>query len=518
MGNVLVRSVLGLVFLAPSSPPVLAENGHQWTIRGSYAIVPTTPLEIGNQRQLLLDNYVVEDVRACRRKVHQPTKHPSNPLFSTGPDGLNPDWTAPYISVIRDDDTGLYRLWAASNILVEQPTPPGFYWLSRGRYFESSDGLQWRAPSLGLVESDGSKANNIFLGGPKFTYDSLGVSPSPEKWRQRGRYLMLYNRGPAGRDPHPELIAGGQELRLAFSEDGIRWTDQKENPIFRGQSDTSNNVTYNLERGVLMSYRRPPINAGEIRRIAYSESSDLIHWSQPEQAVVPDELDPYSLYCMPVTRYQGVYFGFLHMFYHRPPFDRKAPRPKDMKIDVQLTWSRDGRHWERHPQRPLFLATGPQGSYDAGRVYVGKGVIERDDRVDIYYTGHQSRHISKEVQPGDNHLCLASLRRDGFVSLEAPDEGNMLTKPIAYPGGSLHINARTSPGGSVRVAIRRGDGEFDGLPLPQWGYEQCNVFSADSIDHTIQWREQDDLSGLKGKAIRLEFSLKQAELFSFWFE
>jgi len=518
MGSVLLRSAFSLVVLASSSLSTLAENGHQWTIKGSYAIVPTQPLQIGNQRQLLLDNYVVEDLRACRRKVHQPTKHPSNPLFSTGPEGLNPDSTAPYISVIRDNVTGLYRLWAASNILVRQPTPPGFYWLSRGRYFESSDGLQWRAPNLGLVESDGSKTNNIFMGGPKFTYDSLGVSPSPEKWRQRGRYLMIYNRGPAGRDPHPELIAGGQELRLAFSEDGVRWTDQKENPIFRGQSDTSNNVTYNVERDVLMSYRRPPINAGEIRRIAYSESADLVHWSQPEQAVVPDELDPYSLYCMPVTRYQGVYFGFLHMFYHRAHFDRKAPRPKDMKIDVQLTWSRDGKHWKRHPRRPLFLPTGAQGSYDAGRVYVGKGLIARDDRIDIYYTGHESRHISKEVQPGDNHLCLASLRRDGFVSLEAPDEGNVLTKPISYPGGSLHINARTFPGGSVRVAIRRGDGEFDGLPLPQWNYEQCRVFSADSIDHTIDWKQQEDLSSLKGKAIRLEFSLKQAELFSFWFE
>ena len=221
MRSLLCWCRLSLVVLTFFSFPVLAENGHQWTIKGSYAIVPTEPLQIGNQRQLLLDNYVVEDLRACRRKVHQPAKHPSNPLFSTGPEGLNPDWTAPYISVIRDHDTGLFRLWAASNILVEQPTPPGFYWLSRGRYFESSDGLRWRAPSLGLVEADGNKANNIFLGGQNFSYDSLGVSPSPEKWRQRGRYLMLYNRGPAGRDPHPELIAGGQELRLAFSEDGV---------------------------------------------------------------------------------------------------------------------------------------------------------------------------------------------------------------------------------------------------------------------------------------------------------
>ena len=73
---------------------------------------------------------------------------------------------------------------------------------------------------------------------------------------------------------------------------------------------------------------------------------------------------------------------------------------------------------------------------------------------------------------------------------------HILTKPIAYPGGSLHINARTSAGGAVRVAIRRADGEFDGLPLPLWSYERCSVFSADSIDHTVEWNQQENLSSL----------------------
>ena len=509
---------LCLAFWALSALPALAENSDKWTIKGSYAITPTPPLEIGNQRQLLMDNYVVEDLRACRRKVHQPTKHPRNPLFSTGGDGLNPDVTAPYISVVRDEDTGLYRLWAGSNVLVEQPEPPGFYWLSRGRYFESSDGLRWLAPELGRVESEGSKRNSIFLGSPDLSYDSVGVSESPQKWRRRGRYLMIYNRTPSGRGPHPGLIAGGQELRLAFSDDGVEWIDQKENPIFVGQSDTANNLTYNPDRGVMMFYRRPPINAGEIRRIAYSESADLIHWSQPEQVLVPDELDPYSFYCMPVVRYQGIYLGFLHMFYHGPPLDPKGARDKYMMIDIQLAWSRDGKRWERHPERPIFLETGAEGSYDQNRVYVGKGLIEDGDRVEIYYTGHESRHISREVQPGDNHVCQASLRRDGFVSVEAPHEGHLLTKPIIYPGGSLHINGKVKPGGSIQVSIRRGDGEFDGLALPQWSYDQCAAFSGDSVDHTVLWEEGADLGELRDKVIRLEFSLKQAELFSFWFE
>ena len=495
-----------------------AQHEHQWTIQGSYSILPTEPLEIGHERQLLMDDHVVEDVRAVRRKVHQPKKHPANPLFSTGTADLNPDTTVTYVSVLRDQDSGLYRLWDSSSVLVEIPTPPGFYWLSRARYYESKDGLQWTAPKLGLVEVDGTKANNVFKGSDKVSFDSVGVIRTPPRWRDQGRYLMIYNLAPAGRDPHPELIAGGQELRVAFSDDGVHWTDQKENPIFRGQSDTANNLTYNPERGVVMYYRRPPINAGEIRRIAYSESSDLLTWSQPEHVVVPDELDPYSLYCMPVVRYQGMYLGFLHMFYLRPPFQREGEVEKKLKIDVQLAWSRDGRNWERHPERPIFLETGPAGSYDRGRVYIAKGLIEHEDRVDLYYTGHESLHISREVRPGDGHICLASLRRDGFVSLAAADQGSMLTRPIRHPGGRLRINAKTEPTGSIRVAVRRGDGERDGLRFDEWSRDRCRSFSGDSTNHAVAWEGTTDPASLKDQAIRLEFHLEKAELYSFWFE
>ena len=120
--------------------------------------------------------------------------------------------------------------------------------------------------------------------------------------------------------------------------------------------------------------------------------------------------------------------------------------------------------------------------------------------------------------PGESHLCLANLRRDGFVSLDAPEDGSMLTKPIECPGGNLHINARTREGGSVSVSVRRGDGQFDGARLPGWKHQQCHAFQGDAIDHTLRWKGQTGMQGLQGQAIRLEFNLQQAELFSFWFE
>ena len=124
-----------------------------------------------------------------------------------------------------------------------------------------------------------------------------------------------------------------------------------------------------------------------------------------------------------------------------------------------IAWSRDGVHWERHPERPLFLETGPPGSYDWGMVFVFQGLPVVDDRVYIYYQGDEAFHIGADVKENrTGNLCLATLRRDGFVSLDATAEGYMLTRPLFCPGGRLHINARTAPDGFVRVAVRRGDG------------------------------------------------------------
>ena len=327
---------------------------------------------------------------------------------------------------------------------------------------------------------------------------------------------MTYHSGELGRDPATlRMPGGGMEIRIAFSEDGIHWKNQEENPIFRGQSDCENQILYNPERDVFMLYRRPPINASQIRRIAYSESSDLVRWTQPTQIIRPDELDPFSLYGMTVARYQGVYLGFLEMFYKQQPLDWNAKPEKHMQVDLQLTWSRDGIRWERHPGRPIFLPTGPAGSYDWGMVYPAVGLIEREDRIDLYYAGREQLHVR---MPGNSNICLASLRKDGFVSLEAPEIGFVLTQPLECPGGRLRINGKTSDEGSIRVAIRRGDGESGGKWLPEWDFDQSLPFTGDSANQILAFTEGGNLDSLKGQTVRLQFRLEQAHLYSFWFD
>lgn len=482
-----------------------------WTIKGSHGVIPTAPLKVGNERQHLMDDYVVEDCCACRRTVHQPKRHSANPLISSVP-GEGGEFV--HASVARDDEHNVFRMWVMSAISHGSRKEMTHYAQFFGRYFESEDGIQWQAPDLGLFTLDGLAARNIFIAD-----SARGVSPAvtemPPKWRHKGRYVMVYDNAMMGRRDFPDLDANGQRQQIAFSDDGIHWRNQEENPIFAGQSDTANNICYNPERDVFMLYRRPPINAGEIRRIGYSESADLIHWTQPVQVITSDELDPCSLYGMSVMRYHGVHLGFLQMFYLQDPLNRRVKPDKHMQVDCQLAWSRDGVHWQRHPQRPIFLENGPVGTYDWGMLFVGNGLVEREDRTDLYYVAMERPHISLAAP---SHICMASLRRDGFVSVDAPEEGGMLTRPLECPGGRLHINARTSAGGSIRVAVRRGNGHLDGEWLPEWEHEQCVAFSADETDHVVNWKGQEGLDCLRGKAIRLHFRLERAELFSFWFQ
>jgi hypothetical protein len=335
---------------------------------------------------------------------------------------------------------------------------------------------------------------------------------------------MLY--GASRKRPRPGQTHG-MENRISWSDDGIHWQDQPENPVFRGRNDTFCNMVYNPERDVFMMYRRTTVNALEIRRIAYAESQDLVSWTQPRLVVDCDELDPAHLYGMSVSRYQGAYFGLLEMWYlgHTGyggtyyPYRDGLMREKENKVDIQLAWSRDGIHWERHPQRPIFMENGSRAlgtGYDWGMIWPCQGIIEVGDRLHLYYRADSVLH---RAMPGTwGNFCAATLRKDGFVSLDSPGNGYMLTKPMRCPGGKLRVNVRANPGGFVRAAVRRGDGADDGKWPEGWDFDDGAPVSGDSLDAELRWKEREGYDALKGQAIRLHFWIYNAELYSFWFE
>lgn len=485
-------------------------------LRGSHDILPCDPVEIGHERQLVMDRWVVDDVYDCRRTVHEPVKHPDNPIISAEHqyESLGPNsWG----SVLREPASGKFRMWTPVFDAELREQAPNGAMVKRGHYYESDDGLTWARPELGLVEYKGSTANNIFLGGDMIV-DNVFVFPLPDRWSEPGRYGMVYCHNLIG-----EHQAGSHNMHnhIAISEDGLHWEDLPGNPIWKGRTDTNNCIVYNAARDVFMMYRRSTINAKEIRRIAYAESKDLISWTQPRTIIFPDELDKWMLYAMPVTEYHGIYLGFLMTLYLHPDWDVRR-MDKEYQMDTQLAWSRDGIGWERHPQRPIFIDTGSMNhkSCDWGQARGMANIIEKGEDVYIYYGGIERLHT-----PGfhgadqRSHICLATLKRDRFVSIDAGErEGFILTKPFRHPGGRLHINAKTATGGMVCAAIREGAGVRDGEWPEQWRFDRSIPFTGDSLNATMQWKDAADVASMEGQVIRLHLGMIKTELYSFWFE
>ena len=498
-------------------PSASYQRGNQ-TLRGSQGVItPWDPLVVPRgQRQLVMSRAVMEDYSECRPTVHAVEKHPDNPLISNDRSmGLDRQMIA--TTVLYDDELDRFRMWGSA-IDPSKPNKTAEYICSK--YAESSDGFHWEQPELGQFEFNGSRNNSIM------SYDCSGHGPIqtrhpqvfriPDEHRDVGRFGMVIHAikiGPLADDEHH------MEQHLAFSDDGLKWKlRESHNPFIRGRNDTPNQpIVWNPDRQVFMHYRRATVNAAEIRRIAYSESEDLIHWTQPRLVIGPNELDAPMFYGMGVTRYQNMYLGEVHYLYA----DDGATTwvPKAWQVDVQLAWSHDGLNWERHPRRPVFIPLGPldPGSCDWGMVWGVQEMMDVGDRVFVYYRGEEGMHTGL-IARGREHVCLGTLRRDGFVSLDASCEGWALTVPLRCPGGKLHINARTAADGLVQVALREGEGTRDGEWPEAWSFDFATEFVGDAHDHEVNWTGQTDLSPWEGRTIRLEFRLVKAELYSFWFE
>jgi hypothetical protein len=105
-------------------------------------------------------------------------------------------------------------------------------------------------------------------------------------------------------------------------------------------------------------------------------------------------------------------------------------------------------------------------------------------------------------------VCLAVLRRDGFISLDAGEEpGTLLTKPLVLGETTMRVNVDAS-GGELNVRVLDGVGQTIAVSEPVIG---------DQPRAMLRWKSG-DLASVKGKTVGLRFALRKARLYSFWCE
>jgi hypothetical protein len=132
--------------------------------------------------------------------------------------------------------------------------------------------------------------------------------------------------------------------------------------------------------------------------------------------------------------------------------------------------------------------------------------IMRGEEMWFYYTGIKYRSLPKERDPAWGAVCLAILRRDGFVSLDAGNTPGVLTsKPFRVEGGRLHVNVEARAG-TLAVEVL----DEEGTPVAE-----SEPIVGDHPRKTVEWK-RGGLEHLNGQTIRFRFTLRNASLYSYW--
>ena len=258
----------------------------------------SAPIDIGSDRQLFIDDLFFDSRDGVELRIHSP--RPENVAIDS-----DKPWesrSVHYSSVLRDGD--LFRMWYRSDFGSELTDNE---WTTLGCYAESSDGIHWEKPNLGLVEFEGSKDNNILF---------------PTEGVEGGNPTVIIDPNAPGDERHKMILRGAGTITAYTSGDGFHWKGVETNPILTQRPFDSHNILIwddEKERYVIYCRGRSTSKKGQFRgghrAIRRSESADFLHWSEPEMVVEGDDRDPegFNLYtnaCVKYHRAAHAYFMF----------------------------------------------------------------------------------------------------------------------------------------------------------------------------------------------------------------
>jgi len=468
-----------------------------------------------NGKQLFIDDYIIGELKGAEKVLNQPIKHPDNPL-------VVPDkpWEVSgpgYSTVMHDEQEKIFKLWYTIRIHKNRP------WTCILGYATSKDGIHWTKPIINKKDK-----TNIVFHSKIPGFQAPGIFKDPVARDPQKRYKMLFLGCQDG-------TSKTWSTNAAYSPDGIHWTDEPANPIIP-YSDSQPCPFWDVRLGKYVACLRygPPHQ----RRVTRIESEDFVHWSPKVRLFTWTNMDgPYNTqhYGMRAMPYEGMYIGLLTAYYG----ETAKPIPKDKegwkdKVEAQLTFSRNGLtwwrvgprgaiptgdlnkklNWKNVPKDAAFLSYGRhKEDWDWGQIYAHQRPVVVGDEIRIYYTGIGSRHWASyhgDPDPPPRGVGLATLRLDGFVSINVEKEGTMTTKPFVFIGDTLEVNANAKGGSIVVEAL-----DPAGKVIEGFAKKDCTAITSDSVRHVLKWRDKSDCQLIQARPIRLRFHMKKAKLYSF---
>jgi hypothetical protein len=468
-------------------PPRYTDPASDEPMETPYLDTPPAVILIDTGRQLFVDDFLIAET-TLSRTFHTATKVEGNPVFTpTTPEELSASTTGErgqkavcYLGhggVFFDPAERLFKMWYTAG------------WRGPLALATSRDAVRWeRAPV--------TPTNNVVLpasraGGDNCVwFDALTTNASE-------RIKLLADRGGLGHT-------------LRVSPDSRTWSDDV--PVGHAGDYCSfffnpfrNVWVYSVKRGGARGrcrdYAESPLflTEGAFNNSVYWCNADRLDEQDPEAGCAP------QLYSLSAVAYESLLLGIFQI--HLGPPNEVCDKGKFPKItELKLGFSRDGFHWQRPDRRAFIPATRKEGAWDRAYLHSTAGVCLVDgDRLLFPYCGYSgiAPDGSRGMYTGAS-VGLATLRRDGFASLDADAKGGTLTtRPVTFTGKHLFVNA-ACPQGALSVEIL--DAASSQVLLPP--------FTASALDSTRH--PLGDVSAFANRPVRFRFRLTRGSLYAFW--
>ena len=472
-------------------------------------------IPVNTGRQLFVDSFLIEETTLVP-VYHKPNFYAGNPVLEPTEKWEETTEGAPYASpfsdgIWYDDQTGKFRMWYLAGAgTIHKQSNQTFYTC----YAESEDGKHWTKPTLDLVpgtnivDTCNRDAATVWL-------DRMEKDPA-KRWK-----FFNVERRPL--DSRWSCI-------LKYSADGIHWS---EGVAQSGDLYDRTSAFYNPFTGkwaLSMRYSTPV----SYRSRAYLEHSDpemLVSLAHRMRRDVPDkfvhfwftpddkelrhpkypEVEP-GIYNFDAIAYESIMLG-LYSAWCGPENDVCKRDGIQKRNVVSLGYSRDGFHFSRPTHEAFMDVNETEGAWNWGNMQSINGVpLIVGDSLYFYSSG---RRLNKIMWDSYTSTGLATLRRDGFVSMRAGrEEGTLTTEKLSFDGKYFFVNADVKAK-KAQLAVELLDEQ--GTPIPGFTKKDCVVMKkADSTKQLVTWKNNADLSSLKGKVIRAKFYLTNGDLYAFW--
>lgn len=443
-------------------------------------------------RQLFLDGHGIRSLDNLKRTLHFPRKLGAviRPRYLTTEESSLQIRSAPQ--------------WDA-------PNQRYLLWLISASCYESKDGLHW-IPTT-----------------PQPDTAVMHVIIDPDEPDSHQRFKGL------------KSVPGG--LQPVISSDGLHWT-KLDVPLIPSQDESNLSYDRNSHTFIATVKHRGPYG----RTVWLSTSKDFREWSKPELIFHPDATDQQravkhitdrmgnadlqplfqndpkdynvQVYNMGLFRYEGHYVGMPSMF-HSTGKMPNYPNTDGFHL-IQLVSSRNMKNWNRLGDRQTFIGPSSHhsGAFDLTQLIPPSRPILREQELWFYYTGLKYRgnwtyvgefpngeHIPMpDTDRAKGAICLAVLRRDGFVSLDAVSScGSVTTEPFILPTNKLRLNINSLQG-SCKIELLHNNSVV----------AQSHPVNGDHPSVAVTW-QYGNLQKFCAREVQLRVTLDHARIYSYWF-